>query len=266
MDAIGYVRVSKQEGDVEGLSPDVQREAVRAYAQLRRLKLVDIVEDLGVSGGKPIADRRGGKVLVQMLNTKPRVLIASRQDRLFRSIKDAVNSIHHFRAIGVDVVLIAEGLDLSTPAGRLLFHVMAAMGEYEREIIGIRTREAIDLKKTRREQVSPHAPFGYAFKPTNRFSKKGKIILEQIENPAEQQMIRQMLQRLDEGYSYRRLAKWLDDHEVKTRNGRKWNESTLRQIVAQARERIGFAKLQAQAAAIAEQPPAPPVETKGLQP
>ena len=61
--AIAYVRVSTEEQAAEGVSIDAQVAAVRAYATLRGLELVDVVIDAGVSAGKPLADRVGGAVV-----------------------------------------------------------------------------------------------------------------------------------------------------------------------------------------------------------
>ena len=67
MKAIGYVRCSTQEQSDSGLGLQAQRTRIRAYATLKGLRLVDIIEDAAVSGGKPLASRDGGRRLLDLL-------------------------------------------------------------------------------------------------------------------------------------------------------------------------------------------------------
>jgi DNA invertase Pin-like site-specific DNA recombinase len=61
-------------------------------------------------------------------------------DRFGRSVRHLVNALAELEAVGVAFVSLTDNLDLSTPAGRLMFQVIAAMGEFERELIRERVR------------------------------------------------------------------------------------------------------------------------------
>ncbi len=66
MDAIGYLRVSTEEQAADGVSQAAQRATLEAYAVLRKLNLIEIVTDEGVSGAKELASRPAGDRVYQL--------------------------------------------------------------------------------------------------------------------------------------------------------------------------------------------------------
>ena len=58
-----------------------------------------------------------------------------RYDRFARSLRQLVNALEEFRALGIDFVSLHEGVDTSTPNGRLVFGIFASIAEFERELI-----------------------------------------------------------------------------------------------------------------------------------
>ena len=70
MNAIGYVRCSTQEQVDSGLGLTAQAERIRAYCAMKKLVLAEIIDDPGVSGGKPLADREGGKRLLEAIKKR----------------------------------------------------------------------------------------------------------------------------------------------------------------------------------------------------
>jgi len=63
------------------------------------------------------------------------VLIVWKLDRFARSLKHLVTAIAEFESLGVQFVSLRDNLDLTTPSGRLMFHVIGAMTEFERSLI-----------------------------------------------------------------------------------------------------------------------------------
>jgi DNA invertase Pin-like site-specific DNA recombinase len=55
-------------------------------------------------------------------------------DRLARSVHHLVAMAREFEALGVDLVVLDQAIDTTTPSGRLLFHVLASVAEFEREV------------------------------------------------------------------------------------------------------------------------------------
>ena len=89
--AISYVRVSTVEQASEGISRAAQTEAIRAYAAFKGLELVHELSDPGVSAGKPLQDRDGGRKLFRHArHPHVKAVIAYKLDRLFRDAADCL--------------------------------------------------------------------------------------------------------------------------------------------------------------------------------
>ena len=80
-------------------------------------------------------------------------LVVVKLDRLARSTRHLTALAAELEALGVDLVVIDQGLDTSTPAGRLLFNVLAAIGEFELDLIRERTRAGIDAARRRGKRI-----------------------------------------------------------------------------------------------------------------
>lgn len=76
-------------------------------------------------------------------------IVVWRFDRFSRSVSDLVRSLEEFRAIGVAFVSIHEQIDTSSPTGRVVFAVVAAMAEFEREILRERVRAGLARARER---------------------------------------------------------------------------------------------------------------------
>ena len=70
-------------------------------------------------------------------------------DRYGRSLKDLVNMVGELRARGIGFTSLHERLDTTTPSGRLIFHVFAALAEFIRELIVSGTREGLAAARAR---------------------------------------------------------------------------------------------------------------------
>jgi len=131
-----YARVSTLDQ-----SCDLQLQDLRRYASQRFNRLQEYV-DLGVSG----AQRRRPQ-LDQLLKDAHRrcfdVVLVWKFDRFARSLKHLIDSLEEFRALGIDFVSYTEGIDTTTPSGQLLFHVVGAVAQFERDLIAERVRAGI---------------------------------------------------------------------------------------------------------------------------
>ena len=107
--AIGYVRVSSEEQADSGLGLGAQRQRIQAYCTMKDLRLVRVLEDSGVSGGKPLATRAAGASLLADARTTKAVVVVAKFDRLFRSVADAAQTIADFNRRGIELVAIAVG-------------------------------------------------------------------------------------------------------------------------------------------------------------
>src|SRR5690349_8233435 len=160
-EAIGYVRVSSEEQADSGLGLQAQRQRILAFCDMKGLRLADVYEDAGVSGGKPLSSRPSGSRLLNAARRGKVVVVVAKLDRLFRSVADAANVIADFDKKGIELVAIAEGFDMTNPYGRAMAQMASVFAELERAMIRERTKSAMDVKRSRGQRISGHAPFGW---------------------------------------------------------------------------------------------------------
>lgn len=80
-------------------------------------------------------------------------LVVYKIDRLARSTRDLHNIVHELQEINIGVVFIKEQIDFSTPAGKLMFSMLGAIAEFERNLINERTKEGQERAKAQRKHL-----------------------------------------------------------------------------------------------------------------
>lgn len=131
---LGYARVSTDDQLL-----DAQEDALTAAGAER------IFSDkiTGSSRSRPELDR-----MIQQLRDGD-VVVVTKYDRLSRSLKDLLEIVEAIRAQGAGFRSLAEDIDTTTPAGRLVFHVFASIAQFERERISERTKEGLAAARKR---------------------------------------------------------------------------------------------------------------------
>lgn len=76
-------------------------------------------------------------------------MIVYRYDRFARSLRHLVNALEEFRALGIEFISLHEGVDTSTPNGRLIFGIFASIAEFERELIRDRVKSGIAAARSK---------------------------------------------------------------------------------------------------------------------
>jgi len=133
-----YARVSTSN---HSQSPEMQLLELREYANRRAWQTVEYV-DVGVSGSKehrPELDR----LLSECRRRRVDAVLVYRYDRFARSLRQLVNALEEFRSLGIQFISLHEGVDTSTPNGRLVFGIFASIAEFERELIRDRVRSGL---------------------------------------------------------------------------------------------------------------------------
>jgi DNA invertase Pin-like site-specific DNA recombinase len=140
-----YMRISTKG---HGQTTDTQAVALRDYAERRGFQVIDEYRDEGISGAK---DRRPALDRMMQDARKRRfdAVLVARFDRFARSTKHLVLALEEFSSLGVDFISLNESIDTSSPMGRMVFTVIAAVAELERSII--RERVVMGLDRAKRQ-------------------------------------------------------------------------------------------------------------------
>ena len=139
-----YRRVSTDDQGENGHGLDAQALTLSTEVTKRGWTVVSEQTDVGVSGSKPLARRPAGAEALRLLAAGDAdALMVSKGDRLSRSLLDLLTIVEKSRREGWALVLIDNGLDMTTPAGEFSFQVMGAAAQYERNLIRQRTREGL---------------------------------------------------------------------------------------------------------------------------
>src|SRR5215471_19155825 len=134
-----YMRVSTKG---HGQTTETQALALREYAAHRGFMIIEEYRDDGVSGSKdsrPALDRLMRDSRARNLD----VVIVARFDRFARSVSHLLRALDEFSHLGVDFISLSESIDTSTPVGKMIFTVLGAVAELERNLIKERVQMGI---------------------------------------------------------------------------------------------------------------------------
>jgi DNA invertase Pin-like site-specific DNA recombinase len=140
-----YARVSTSRN---GQDPTMQTRELREYCDRRGWIVSGEFTDTGISGTKehrPALDR----LLLLCRKRSVDAVVVYRYDRFARSLRHLVNALEDFRALGIEFVSLHEGVDTTTPNGRLIFGIFASIAEFERELIRDRVRSGLAAVKAK---------------------------------------------------------------------------------------------------------------------
>jgi DNA invertase Pin-like site-specific DNA recombinase len=153
MRVVGYVRVSTDEQADSGAGMEAQRAAIEAEAARRGWQLVETFEDAGASG-KSLAGRPGlTAALAAVEQGDADGLVVAKLDRLSRSLLDFAGLMARAHRKAWSLVALDLGVDTTTPQGEMMASVMATFAQFERRLIGQRTRDALAVKRSQGVQL-----------------------------------------------------------------------------------------------------------------
>ena len=125
---------------------DNQLVPLRAFASARGWTVIEFTDV--ASGAR---ERRPGldELLNAVRSRKVDIVICAKLDRLARSTHHLVTLAKEWETLGVDLIVLDQAIDTTTPTGRLLFHVLAAIAEFERDLIRERVKAGMDRARAK---------------------------------------------------------------------------------------------------------------------
>lgn len=130
----------------------MQLRELREYCARRGFEIAAEYIDSGISGSK---ERRPqlDKLWAAAKRRKFDAVVVYRYDRFARSLRQLINALEEFRALGIEFVSLHEGVDTATPNGRLIFGIFASIAEFERELIRDRVRSGIASARAKGKRI-----------------------------------------------------------------------------------------------------------------
>lgn len=201
MKVVGYMRVST-EGQVYGL--EAQHKAIEDEVARRGWE-VQYAADEGRSG-KDINRPGITRALALLKAGEAEALVVSKLDRLARSLLDLAQILDLAKRQGWAVIVMDIGIDTTTPTGELVVNVMGAVAQWERRMIGVRTKEGLAAAKSKGVRIGRP--------PLVALSVVERIVAERAG-----------------GSTYRAIADALNADQVPTAGaGAKWHPNTVRAV------------------------------------
>lgn len=222
MATIAYLRVSTSEQAESGAGLAAQLYACRAYAERTGETLAGTFQDEGISGACGLEKRPALLDAIASLDAGD-VLLVAKRDRLGRDpIKVAMIESAASRKGARIVSAAGEGTESDDPASVLMRRMIDAFAEYERLIIGARTKAAMKAKKSKAERVGA-VPYGYKLQADG-------VHLEP--EPIEQAVIDQAKLYRSAGLGYRAIANRLNAKGFRSRTGRDFVDMQIKRMLA----------------------------------
>ena len=210
MKVVSYIRVSSEEQVCSGAGLTAQRAAIAAEIERRGWTMIDTFEDAGFSG-KSLTGRVGlDRALLALEAGEAEGLVVAKLDRLSRSLLDFAALMERFQRRRWALVALDLGVDTSTPSGEMMASVLAVFAQFERRLIGQRTREALAVKRSEGVRLG---------RPRSLPEKVRRRIRRERAN----------------GSTFRAIADSLNREGVPTaQGGARWHPATIRKVLAQA--------------------------------
>jgi len=174
-----YVRVSTEEQAKQGVSLAAQEEALINYTKALGYELFKVYKDEGKSG----KDLKHRPAMVELLRDaqdhKFQAIFIYKLDRFSRSLMDLLETIEKLKDWGIDFVSLQDKIETTSASGKLMFHIISAFAEFERNVTSERTKFTMD-KKARDGSPITRPPFGYKFENKKLIPSENSYLVQEI--------------------------------------------------------------------------------------
>lgn len=211
-----YTRVST---DRQELSPEAQAEVCKEYyrdalAQRGFDLHPTVFSDIGQSAYHiDLSERRQGRELFKVL-TRGDIIVAHKQDRLWRSVRDKENCMFYFKQTGIQTAILDMGIDTSTAPGKFASGIIALQSQWESDVKSERQKAAHRVRKKRLVPGRKNPPPGW---------KWDKIKEELVPDMNERKLLEMIYRwRIQKVRSIKSTCRWLAEEEIRRDNGTKY--------------------------------------------
>ena len=235
MRVVAYVRVSSAHQQ-QAYGPEVQREAVRAWAKAGQHKIVAWQEDT-ISGASELRDRAGWCEAAALVKSgAAQGVVVARLDRLARDVMVQELLLRKLSELGGMILSTREGenemlnSELKDPSRKLVRVILGAISEYDREMTVDRLAAGRAAKAASGGYAHGALPYGYR-------SIKGRL----VPIPAEQRALATMKALSTQGVPVNEIARVLTAEGHPTKRGGRWCGATVSRILRRANMEVGAA-------------------------
>lgn len=174
-----YTRVSTEDQARQGVSLKAQEEALKNYVSALGYDIFEIYRD----EGKSAKNIKGRPAMTKMLEDakikKFQAIFTYKLDRFSRSLKDLIETMALLKEWGVDFVSMQDKIETTSATGKLMFHIISAFAEFERNVTSERTLFSMEHTASKGNLVS-RAPLGYKIIDKKLIPKDDSYIVQEI--------------------------------------------------------------------------------------
>jgi len=174
-----YIRVSTEDQAKFGISLSAQEEALKNYSKALGYEIFKIYRDEGRSG-KDIEHRpEMQQMLADAEMRRFQAIFIYKLDRFSRSLMDLVTTIEKLKEWNIDFVSLQDKIETTSASGKLMFHIISAFAEFERNVTSERTKFTMH-KKFRDGNLVTRAPKGYKIVNKELIPAEDSYIIQEI--------------------------------------------------------------------------------------
>lgn len=218
MKLVGYCRVST-EGQEDNTSLESQRERIEAYCKAFGHELAYLFVEVG--SGKNTTNRPQFQQAMAMVANEADGIVSLKLDRIARNCRDVLALVEDvLQPKNKALVLLDLNVDTSTPTGKMILTMMAAVAELERAQINERTQGG-------RKAKSGKGGYAYGAPKFGTTAQDGEL----VSDGAEQEVIALIKRHRRSGKSYGKIAEYLNSQGIASKRGGQWQAMTVKRVL-----------------------------------
>jgi len=213
--AVIYTRVSESRTSEDSESCEVQRDLCQAWCKSQKMSVIAYHTDHSISG-KCTENRPGLKAAMRDVFRHQAALVCYSLSRFSRDLRDCLELVDQIHKAKGDFASVKEQFSTTSAGGELIFHIFAALQQFERRQISERTSDAMIQHQKNGRRMSCKPPYGWEIDPTD--PKKIRT------SEREQMLMHRAVNWREKGYSLREIAKRLNETpDCHARDGNEWD-------------------------------------------